>query len=653
MRVPNTVHSEKELRDTLDLIYAQSKAGKSFTGILELVTNEQTVRTAIHNIKSNQGSNTPGIDGKTINDYLMAEGPESLDKFVDYLGARIKNYKPKPVRRVYIPKANGKQRPLGIPCMIDRIIQECFRIVLEPIVEGRFYKHSYGFRPYRAASHAVARVTSLLNEFQGCNSWTIEGDIKGYFDNVDHRIMLEKLRRIGVIDKRVIEVIRRMLTAGVYEKGHIKRSDKGTPQGGVLSPLLANVYLNDFDWWIARKYAEPKEWEKRCTSLAAQQIKLKHSGRKAVHLTRYADDWVIQCPDERTAECVLADCEKYFKHRLKLELSPEKTVITDAKVSPLNFLGILIRAVKKRPTPGQQVTGIVGKTEIDGTKLRAAVKSWTRDLKQLRQGSRPEDLAILLEQLNAKIAGWAEYHKMASASADFALIDHLLYLPGKKAVQRVFDTKQVDTYRRRLDMLDNRTGRHKGYTFLTWAVPIEGNWIGLTRAACTSIVYPRKKHPEETPYSESGRLRYYLRTGKVRSLDRPPLYDIATLAKSVGTERLYTLEYMLNREKALNQTIRKGQFTCQVCGAELVESRRHCHHRRLDLPAELINKVRNLIWLCIDCHEAVEHIDKDISCMAMKPRLKIEQLRGEKQGILTSTQDNGSKPVKRRLQRSK
>lgn len=219
LRGENLVHlnvrfsTETELKKIQDFLYEKSGQGVSFTGLVEAMANEVTIVTAVHNIKSNKGSRTAGVDKIKMDKYLQMP----KDELILLIQSSFRNYRPKPARREYIEKSNGKKRPLGIPTVLDRIIQECVRIIIEPICEARFYPQSYGFRPYRAQKHAIRGIINVINA--GCKSpdqpvWAIEGDIKGCFDNINHRLLLQKLWRIGIHDKRVLKIISQMLKAG-------------------------------------------------------------------------------------------------------------------------------------------------------------------------------------------------------------------------------------------------------------------------------------------------------------------------------------------------------------------------------------------------------------------------------------------------------
>ncbi len=212
-----------------------------FKGLLEVISSETVILTAIHKIKANHGSQTPGSDGETMREHILEKDyPDVIARVQESL----KDYCPAPVRRVYIPKpGKTEKRPLGIPAIIDRIIQECVRLVIEPILEAQFFTHSYGFRPMRDAHMALERTTDIVHK-TGYH-WIIEGDISKFFDNVNHTRLIKKLWHMGIRDRRVLMIIKTMLKAGIM--GELKENPLGTPQGGIISPLLANAYLNTLD----------------------------------------------------------------------------------------------------------------------------------------------------------------------------------------------------------------------------------------------------------------------------------------------------------------------------------------------------------------------------------------------------------------------
>jgi group II intron reverse transcriptase/maturase len=230
------VETETQLKQVQDQMYQEAKEGeRDFYGLLELATNPVTIITAIHRVKANKGRNTPGSDGKRIDDILNM----NYDEVIQLVKEAAQDYHPAPVRRVWIEKPGKKEkRPLGIPSVLDRIIQEIVRMVIEPILEAQFFGHSYGFRPMRDAAQATARVQHLF--WKSRSTYVVEGDIRGFFDNVNHNILLKKLWEMGIHDKRILMLIKKMLKAGIFHE--IEVNELGTPQGGIISPLLANVY---------------------------------------------------------------------------------------------------------------------------------------------------------------------------------------------------------------------------------------------------------------------------------------------------------------------------------------------------------------------------------------------------------------------------
>jgi RNA-directed DNA polymerase len=638
MRVTTQINSERQLKDTLDLLYQKSSEGISFTGLLEIMMNERTIITAIHKIKSNKGAKTPGVDGKDINHYLQLPKKEVIQLVLKH----FKEYNPSPVRRHYIKKRNGKDRPLGIPTVIDRIIQECVRIILEPILEAKFYRHSYGYRPYRACKHAIAYVAHAINNAKAY--WAIEGDIKGFFDHVDHRLMIRKLWRLGIIDKRVLAIIKKMLKAGVLENKSWQPSKEGTPQGGILSPLLANAYLNDFDRKVAGMYEAPLITNQYSCKDSAQRA-LRVKGMSTTLISRFADDWVVMLTSERRAHNLLVQLRRYFKHHLKLELSEEKTIITNVLREPIQFLGFCIKAETRRRTPDwpkDKPLPIVAKPYPNPKRVNDQIRDLSEGIKRIGKLKDDRQKAIQIERVNAKLVGYAEYWKSSIASKVLQKIDFHVYHIAKEVLQDLY--KNVQNQFVPITKLSNRQNRHllepdgtlrkKPRKSKTWAILVGEQWIGFTKAAITPIEYERHPiSPVLTPYTQKGRELYKKIRGKSLPLDRPPIYDMDGLVLGTSlNEKLYNFEYLMNREYAYNQTWSKKEkdFVCQTCNNPLQTGIRHCHHKNTNLPLDEINKVSNLIWLCSTCHMMVEHgITISIPTKVQK---KIEKLQRLKHG---------------------
>ena len=281
-----------DMQKTFDSLYANSKSGEVFGHLMDIISAPSNIKLAFRNIKGNDGSHTAGTDGRTIES--LAVMPE--DNFVKLIQKQFRRYEPKAVRRVEIPKPNGKMRPLGIPCIIDRIVQQCILQVMEPICEAKFYEHSYGFRPCRSAENAISYAYGLAQRNK--LHYVVDVDVKGFFDNVDHRKLLKQIWTLGIRDTKLIQIIKAMLKAPIeMPDGETVLPSKGTPQGGILSPLLANIVLNELDWWIASQWEEmvghmkhpckvtyyPNGAEKKCNSYTA----LKKSSLKEMRIVRY------------------------------------------------------------------------------------------------------------------------------------------------------------------------------------------------------------------------------------------------------------------------------------------------------------------------------------------------------------------------------
>ncbi|WP_306799576.1 MULTISPECIES: group II intron reverse transcriptase/maturase [Enterocloster] len=596
--------TEAELKQTLDFLYEKSKEGIAFTGLVEAMVNEVTIVTAIHNIKSNKGSKTAGVDQMKMDKYLQMPKEDLIALIRD----NFSNYKPKPARRVYIPKKNGKQRPLGIPTVLNRIIQECVRIIIEPICEARFYPHSYGFRPYRAQKHAIRDIVNVINAStfsQDQPVWAVEGDIKGCFDNIDHRILLKKIWRIGIHDKRVIKMIQQMLKAGYIESGTLNDTNLGTMQGGILSPLLSNVYLNDFDWFVGRMYMEP---HRQCKHKCNDTRRLKWSGVTPKYNFRFADDWVILTSTEQEAYRLKRMLTKYFRNKMKLELSQEKTFVTDLRTEGIHFLGFVVKAEKKRRTPDPRTwtDNLVGKSLPDMERLKDKIQKIANEVREIGEITERSVQAAQIQRVNSMIVGLAQYLQPSICSHAFHAIDRRINNTALAVWKRRFP-KHYNKYQIPLEMLCNLPHRHEGYKSKTFAVPIEGEWFGITYAFITHSKYESKPFDQRmTPYSEEGRriYSYYRNKSKPLPCDRPSVNTARDIQLSVYAKTVFNFEYFMNREYAYNRDNGK----CKCCKTPLfLDDKKYCYHIKGELPLDKVNKVQNLIWLCNSCYRMVNN----------------------------------------------
>lgn len=593
MHLNDNFSSEAELKAKLDFIYEKSKLNKSFNGLLEIAFNEVTIITAIHNVKSNKGANTAGIDKKKIEDYLQMDRNELINLVRD----SAYNYRPKPSKRIYIPKSNGDKRPLGISTALDRIIQECIRTVIEPIVEAKFFPCSFGFRPYRATKHAVKQVTHIITTGKKNKClYAIEGDIKGYFDNINHRRMINVLWKMGIHDKRILSIVKEMLRLGYIEYEMYINTQKGTAQGSILSPILANIYLNSFDWMIGKQYQFPTQ---RCKFINSDKKRLRSNGVIPKHLIRYADDWVILTTTEGEATRILRKLLKYFKAKLKVELSEEKTVITDMTKKPVKFLGFNIIAEKPRSTPSKpNPENIVGKVYPNPKRVSKQISKITQEIRKLKTIPNNIQRAIQIEKINSIITGIAEYWKISICGKVFNRIDNNVDCCAYTVFRKIYN-EDIKWHKYPMKELNNRPQRHKGYDSKVFGVELDGMKIGITKAFITHSRW--EKYPfnqKMTPYTAIGRELYEKQnTRKRQPLNRPPLYSQADLQNAKCKDSIYNFEYYMNREYAYN----RDRGKCRKCKLHLGQGNRVCNHKDMTLPLNQINKVQNLVWKCKSC----------------------------------------------------
>lgn len=272
-----------------DELYEKSMQNKVFKDLMSIITVEENIKLAYRNIKKNSGSKTAGVDNKTIRHLAKWQ----YERLIDFVRKKFKWYEPQAVRRVEIPKDNGKTRPLGIATIMDRLIQQCILQVMEPICEAKFHERSNGFRPNRSTEHALAQAYKYM-QVDGLH-YVIDIDIQSFFDNVNHGKLLKQLWTLGIRDKKLISIISAMLKAEVAGIGF---PEKGTSQGNILSPLLSNVVLNELDWWVTSQWEQiPTHTDKAYARSDNGKIdkgklytKLRRTNLKECYIVRYADD---------------------------------------------------------------------------------------------------------------------------------------------------------------------------------------------------------------------------------------------------------------------------------------------------------------------------------------------------------------------------
>ena len=343
-----------DMQRIFDELYAKSQSGEVFDSLMDLILSRENILLAYRNIKSNTGSFTPGTDKLKISDIGKLAADEVTAMVRKIVKGGKNGYTPRSVRRKEIPKPNGSTRPLGIPCIWDRLIQQCIKQVMEPICEARFSSNSYGFRPNRSVENAIAAIYRLMQRSGLC--YVVEFDVKGFFDNVDHSKLIKQLWSLNIRAKELLYIIRRILKAPILmPDGHVEYPKKGTPQGGIISPLLANVVLNELDHWIESQWqCNPvtgkysyRENAAGCPIQSHAYRAMRNTKLKEMYIVRYADDFRILCRTKEQADRTLIAVTRWLKERLRLDISLEKTRVVDVRRSYSEFLGFKIRLRKK------------------------------------------------------------------------------------------------------------------------------------------------------------------------------------------------------------------------------------------------------------------------------------------------------------------
>lgn len=553
----------------LDDLYQKSKNNYKFKYLMELITNEQNIELAYRNIKKNSGSKTGGANNRTIED-LKTENNSDL---VGYVRKRLSNYSPQKIRRVEIPKTNGKTRPLGIPTIEDRLLQQCILQILEPICEAKFYKHSYGFRPNRGTHHAISRSYHLIH-FNKLY-YAVDVDIKGFFDNVNHGKLLKQIWSIGIHDKQLLCIISKMLKAPISGIGI---PTKGTPQGGILSPILSNIVLNELDWWISSQW-ESFETERKYAFDGGRVVALKKSRLKEMYIVRYADDFKIFCRNYNTARKIFKATKMWLKERLCLKVSDEKSKIVNLRKNYSEFLGFKMKVRDK----GKKK---VVKSHISDKAEKKIIKSLKEKIINLQKDTTRSNVV----SYNATVLGQHNYYRVAThVAADFGKI---AYIVNKSLINR---TKKI----RGKKGLKSKVYKkfYEQYNFKTTYI-------------YQIALFPIGGIKTKPPMSFSQDISNYTKEGRVKIHER--LKNINSLILKSLTENPIPSESIELNDNRISLFVGQGG-RCAVSGEYLKLGEMEVHHK-IPKVAGGTDAYNNLVYVKSIIHKIIHTTRRDVLC---------------------------------------
>lgn len=546
---------------------AQQNPEHRFTNLYSLMHWDYWLRCAADAVLQRPGSATAGVDGRTRYDFKeryeaqLASLREALKR---------KTYEPQPVRRVHIPKGNGKTRPLGIATLRDRIVQEALRAILDPIYESDFMPHSYGFRKGRCTMDAIAVMMPLVTT-SAKHYYVMEGDLKSYFDTVQHRKLMSLLKQ-RIADRDILDLIWKFLKAGVMENGLFAATETGVPQGAIISPLLSNVYLHEFDKWAA------KRWDLN----PSQRNKRREAGLGNYKMIRYADDFVILSNGSiAEVEATKREVSDFLRNELQLELSEEKTKITHLN-DGFDFLGFHIQRVK----PEGRWVVYVRPSAKSQERIKAKVKELTsRNWIWMSE-------YVRLSTLNTIVKGWANYYRHTTLVKDINDITryvwhrYLIWLTQKYpecGKRQLYSAKNRSIYNRKRWVAELREGDK---TLFTW------QWYATPRELRRTRYLQKGKHGFPHPYLEESASSDYP-AGEKGPDERNYQTTVGVRSRQAGRDEPPTIADRKLRAKL------RDDFRCVRCG---VRSLLHVHHSK----GTASHQVADLETLCQSCHHA-EH----------------------------------------------
>lgn len=552
------------MQDVFDRLYEQSCKNFKFRNLMQYIFDENNILLAFRNIKKNKGSTTVGTDNVDISHYMKM----GTDELISYFKYELTNYVPRSVKRVIIPKANGKTRPLGIPCMKDRIIQQCIKQVLEPICEAKFHKHSYGFRPNRSTNHAIARCMKLMNKAQ--LHYVVDIDIKGFFDNVNHAKLKKQLWNMGIQDKNLISIIGKILKSEIEGEGI---PTKGVPQGGIISPLLSNVVLNELDWWIS------SQWEtydtKHNYSLLHKYRAMKTTNLKEIWLVRYADDFKIFSRDYKIAQRIYKATKQWLKERLDLDISEEKSKITNVRKKGTEFLGFVLKVKKKRNKYVCQSNMCDKAKKHTINKIKSQIKVIQKNCSRME-----------VSKLNSIILGSHNYYRSATnVNLDFVEINFLV----------------LKTLKNRLkNHISDEPKLSKAYKQLY------GSYNGKIRTIQDITLFPIYGCKTKPPMCFSQDINNYTVSGRL--ILHKKLGGFIRLIEHLLKSNFENQSMELTDNKISLIAGQRGR--CYVTNNKLEIGNMECHHKKPKSQGGT-DEYKNLVWLCYEAHKLVHSTEQE------------------------------------------
>lgn len=545
-------------------IKARHQPEHQFEHLLRVLSCEDWLTVALDKILSNKGARTAGIDGMTKDD--LRDAPRRRREMIAQLSADLRagRYRPSPVKRVYIPKpGRSEQRPLGIPTITDRIVQEAIRMIMEPIWESKFLHTSYGFRPGRCTMDCILYCYLRIQPYSK-HFWVIEGDIRKCFDQVQHEVLLTRIERV-MNDHRLLHLCDAILKSGVMEDGLVSPTLEGVPQGGVISPIWTNIYLHDFDLWHWNAYGGLPP--------ATKNRRRRHGLGNAVML-RYADDFVVLTnADHQHAEEMRDEIAEHLAAQHKLQLNLEKTKVTHV-TDGFDFLGFHLKYRPYEPANG--------KGWLQVTPARKSIQRVREKLRDLFSHRRswylPEEEAFVAA--NAIVRGWAYYYRYSNSKRHLATLDWWLH---QRVVRWLSDKHKVGKRAIVARYRQRQIRNSYGQPCFRWNLRAGKTW--LFQASDVRVVRYRATMSQWTsnPYEA-------VETDVSEMMEQWPLKEVGLAAISPDEA-----EWLTRRKEALERDSR----TCQECGSKQdVE----VHHRK-GRKSGGSHDLANLTTLCRDCHQ--------------------------------------------------